>query len=165
MIKFKAFLFSLAAVVLMAGPASAATDTINFFQSFELYVHRMEIDLADHTFRVMLSNTAPTMTWTTKSQVTEITAGNGYTAGGATLTVGSLSQSGGVMTWVLGANVTWTGTGGSIATARYLYIYDDSHASDVLVGVLDFGSAFTIVTGQTFTVYFSGVTLLTVTTQ
>lgn len=52
----------------------------------------------------------------------EITAGNGYTAGGIALTSVALSQTGGVVKFT-SAPAQWTATGGSIAAWRRGVIY------------------------------------------
>ena len=39
-------------------------------------------NFSSHTFKVMLTNTAPTAANAIKADITEISAGNGYTAGG-----------------------------------------------------------------------------------
>lgn len=142
--------------------ANSATDALDLFYPFELEVHQKLIDLEDDTIKVALSNSAPTMSWDGLSDITEISGGTGYTTGGATVAVDSLSQSSGVMTWVLGTNVTWTATG-SMGPFRYAYLYDDTSTGDLLIGVLDYGSSITLSSSQTFSIPFDGVTMLTVT--
>lgn len=110
-------------------------------------------DLSTDTIKAMLSNTAPSAAWTAKSSVTEIAAGNGYTAGGATVTITSSGQTGGVYKLVL-ADIVWTATGGSIGPFRYVILYNDTHASDRLLWSYDYGSAITKGSGETFTVDF-----------
>lgn len=155
------------AVAVLATPAiSEAQVSFNMFQNAETSIHSGEIDLrptgsGGDTIMCALSNTAPTASWTQFSSVTEISAGNGYTAGGAAMATDSLSQTGGVMTWV-GANVQWTASGGSIGPARYFILYDDTHASDLLIGWFDYGSSFTVADGQPLTLTLT--TLLTITT-
>lgn len=149
------------------------TDALNLFYPFELNVHKGNINMdtsgnGGDAFKVMLSNTAPTMTWDAYDDISanEVASGNGYTTGGAALTVTSLSQSTGTLTWVLGNDVTWTATGGSMGTFRYAYIYDSTPASASekwLVGVLDYGSSVTLTVGQSFSIPFTAVTMLTVT--
>lgn len=52
----------------------------------------------------------------------EITAGNGYTAGGVALTSVALSQASGTVKFTSGA-ASWTASGGSIAAFRRLVVY------------------------------------------
>ena len=51
-------------------------------------------DFDAHTFKVMLTNTAPVATNTVKANLTEISAGNGYTAGGTATTITTSTSSG-----------------------------------------------------------------------
>lgn len=131
--------------------------TFTFFDEFKKYLGDGTIDLDTHSFKVMLSNTAPTAgTNTVKADITEISAGNGYTAGGNTLGTVTWTETGagtGIWQWTT-ADSVWTASGGSIATFRYVIVYDDTPTSpaDPLVGYLDYGSGVTITTGNTFTV-------------
>lgn len=124
-------------------------------------------DLNADTINVGLSNTAPTAsTDAVWSDITEITAGNGYTAGGSD-SQNTGSGSGGTYT-VTCTNVTWTASGGSIATFRYVVVYNTTPTSPLkpLIGYWDYGSGLSLATGESFTVKFNGGastgTLLTV---
>jgi hypothetical protein len=113
-------------------------------------------DLVNDGFKAMLTNVAPDAAANTvKTDITEITAGNGYTAGGATLTGTAWAETGaGIGTWRLTfADPAWTASGGSIGPARYVVIYDDTPTSpaDPLIGYWDYGAPFTITDGNTFT--------------
>jgi|SRR6185312_8967478 len=108
------------------------------------------------TFKVLLTNTAPTASSAVKADITEIAAGNGYTAGGASLTLTSSSQSGGTYKYIATAgSPTWTSSG-AFATFRYVVLYNSTAASGNLVGYWDFGSAVTLASGNTFTVSLDG---------
>lgn len=105
------------------------------------------------TLKVAASNTSPTAaTDATFSQITEISAGNGYSAGGASLAnVGAVSTG----TFTLTAtNVTWTASGGTIGPLRYLCVYNDTPTSpaDPLVCYFDHGSSVTLADGESFTI-------------
>jgi hypothetical protein len=114
-------------------------------------VHDLDLD----TLKVMLTNTLPVNTNTVKANITEISAGNGYTAGGEDIT-NVWSETGGVGT-LSGTDVVWTASGGSIGPFRYVVIYNDTPTSpaDPLVGWYDYGSSITVLTGETFTVDFT----------
>lgn len=105
-----------------------------------------------------LSNTAPNAaTQTVKADNAEISAGNGYTAGGNSTTI-TISRSGGV-TKVVGSDpATWTASGGTIGPFRYAILYDDTPTSpaDPLIAWWDYGSSITLNSGETFTVDFDG---------
>lgn len=118
------------------------------------YLAEKEISLSADTLKVMLTDVAPVATNTVKADLTEIAAGNGYTAGGATATVSSSAQSGGTYKLVL-ADVVFTASGGAINQFRYAVLYDDTpttpHA-DPLIGWWDHGAEVNLATGETFTV-------------
>jgi hypothetical protein len=118
--------------------------TFTFFDEFKKYI-------GDGT------NSAPTTgTNTVKADITEISAGNGYTAGGNTLGTVTWAETGaGTGIWQFtSADSVWTASGGSIGPFRYVVLYDDTPTSpaDPLVGLLDYGSNVTVTTGNTFTV-------------
>jgi hypothetical protein len=101
----------------------------------------------------MLTNTAPVAGNSIKADLTEITAQNGYSAGGTAATTSSSSQTGGTYKLVL-ADVVFTASGGSFGPLRYAVLYDDTATNDELIGFWDYGSAISINTGETFTVDF-----------
>jgi len=112
-----------------------------------------QLHAAGHTLKCYLSNTAPDQSAdTVKADLAEISAGNGYTAGGEdtqndyTETTGTASCT--------GTDITWTASGGAIAQFRYVVLYNDTHASDALIGYWDYGSAVDLATGESFTVDF-----------
>lgn len=107
-----------------------------------------------HTFKVMLTNVAPVSTNQVKADLTEIAAGNGYTAGGATVTM-SVTVSGGVAK-ITGANAVFTASGGSIGPFRYAVLYNDTPTSpaDPLIGYWDYGQSITLANTEVLTVVF-----------
>jgi len=134
--------------------------TFNKFNSFVEYIAEGVMNLGSDTLKVMLTNTAPTASNSVKADLTEISAGNGYTAGGNTCSITSSSQTGGTYKLVLADPATWTATGGSIGPLRYAVLYDDTPTSPAkpLIGWWDYGSSITLATGETFTVDFDGTT-------
>lgn len=104
-----------------------------------------------HTLKLMLTNVAPSPTHTVRADLTEIAAGFGYTAGGATVTVTGSGQSGGVYR-LEAADVTFTAAGGSIGPFRYAVLYNDTPTSpaDPLICWWDYGSAVTLPSGESF---------------
>lgn len=114
------------------------------------------------TLKVMLSNTAPNVsTHAVRADATEISGGNGYTSGGSsTSNVGT--RSGGTVS-VVGTDIVWTASGGSIGPFRYAILYNDTPTSpaDPLIGYWDYASSITLNTGETFTVDF-GTEMFTV---
>lgn len=119
-------------------------------------------NLGSDTLKIALTNTAPNVsTHTVLADITEISAGNGYTAGGTAITVTGSSQSSGTYSLTQSADVVFTASGGSMATFRYAVFYNSTAASGPLIAYWDYGSSVTLATGETFTVDL-GATILTI---
>jgi hypothetical protein len=128
----------------------------NKFNAFVNDIASKVHNLGADTVKIMLSNTAPVATNAIKTDITEITAGNGYVAGGTQATLVSSSQTGGLYTLKLN-NVTFTASGGSIAAFRYAVLYNSTPASGNLIGWYDYGAAVTVTLGNSFQVQFDAV--------
>lgn len=129
------------------------------FQDFSEQLTKGVIDFGTDTFKVALTNTAPNAaTNTVFADITEIAAGNGYTAGGTATTV-AVSETGGTTT-VTGTQVVFTASGGSIATFRYVVFYDTTPTTPnkPLIAYWDYGSAVNLADGESFTVKFNNTT-------
>lgn len=113
-------------------------------------------NLGSDTLKVGLTNSAPSATNTVWANITEITAGNGYTAGGTATTISSSAQTSGTYKLVI-TDVTFTASGGSIGPFRYVVLYNDTPTSpaDPLIGYYDYGTNVTITDGNSFTTDFS----------
>lgn len=123
-------------------------------------VHNLQA--AGDTLRVYLSNAAPSASADlVKTDLAEIAAGNGYTAGGQDV-ANDYTESAGVGTLV-GTDVVITASGGTIGPFRYVVLYNDTPTSpaDPLIGWWDYGSSITLNDGETFTIDF-GASILTV---
>jgi hypothetical protein len=107
------------------------------------------------TIKAMLSNTAPNAsTHAVRADSTEISAGSGYSSGGAsTANVGSRST--GTVS-IVGTDIVITASGGTIGPFRYVIIYNDTPTSpaDPLIGWWDYGSSITLADGESFTIDF-----------
>jgi len=125
----------------------------NKFNSFVEALAEKKHDLGADTLKVMLTNAAPVATNAVKADLTEISAGNGYTAGGNTASVTSSAQTSGTYKLVLGDPATWTASGGSIGPFRYAVLYNDTAASDELIGW-----CITLAAGESFAVDFDPTT-------
>ncbi len=113
-------------------------------------------NLGSDTLKVGLTNTAPTAASDTIwANITEITAQNGYSAGGAAVTISSSAQTSGTYKLVL-ADEVFTASGGSFGPFRYVVLYNDTPTSpaDPLISYWDYGSSISINDGETFTVDF-----------
>lgn len=107
-----------------------------------------------HTFKAALSNSAPTAGMDELADITEIGAGNGYSAGGMTLDGVALSETTGTAKVDITDEVL-TASGGSIGPFRYVVIYNDTSTGDKLVCWFDYGSSITLLDTETFTIDFS----------
>ena len=130
--------------------------TLTLFDEFMRHLGEAKINLSTDSFRAILTNSAPDKAaHTVKADITEIAAGNGYSATGVALSGVSWAETGaGLGIWrFLSADISWTASGGPIATHRYLVIYDDTPTSpaDPLVGYVDRGSSDVIADGNTRT--------------
>ena len=123
----------------------------NKFYSFVLDLATKVHNLNSDTLKVMLTNTAPVATNTIAANITEISAGNGYSAGGSVAAFVSGNQSSGTYTLVL-SPVTFTAAGGSIGPYRYAVLYNSTAASGNLIAWWDYGTNITLTNGNSFTV-------------
>ena len=99
-------------------------------------VFRNATEKTNYYIALVTSATAPTADTNTLSQLTEITAGNGYTTGGYQLTPNSTDfdtlteDDTGDLGAVLIKDIVWTASGGSIPGsgngARYAVLIDDN---------------------------------------
>ena len=135
--------------------------TFNKFNSFVEAVFEKKHDLSSDVVKIMLTNTAPLATNSVKADLTEIAAGNGYTAGGTAVTVSASSQAGGTYTATLTGDTVFTASGGTIGPFRYVSAYNDTATGDELIGFWDYGSSITLNDTETFTAQTNGVTLIT----
>lgn len=107
--------------------------------------------------KVYLSNTTPSASAdSVKADLAEISAGNGYAAGGATIPTQAGARSGGTFT-LSGDAVVFTASGGAFAQFRYVVLYSDTPTSpaDPLISWWDHGSAVDLQNGETYTVSFN----------
>jgi hypothetical protein len=127
----------------------------NKFNDFSEQLANGVQNFATDTYKIALSNTAPVATNTVLADITQISAGNGYTSGGSTTTI-TLAEVTGTTT-VSGTQVVFTASGGSIGPFRYVVLYNDTTSSPnkPLVAWWDYGSSITLADGETFTVKFS----------
>lgn len=129
--------------------------TLSKFNSFVEALAEKVHNLGSDTLKVMLTNSAPSASNTVKTDITDISAGNGYTAGGTAATISSSAQTSGTYKLVL-ADVVFTASGGSIGPFRYIVLYNDTATNKELIAYADYGSSITLATGETFTTDFDG---------
>jgi len=109
-------------------------------------------DFSADTFKYALTNTLPSVADNTLAEVSEIAAGNGYTAGGTQVSITSSTQTGGTLSVVPTADVVFTASGGSIGPFQYVAFYNSTPAGGLTVSYFDRGSPVTLLDTETFTV-------------
>lgn len=128
----------------------------NKFNSFVEALAEKVHNLGSDTLKVVLTNSAPVASNTQLSNITQIANGNGYTTGGATVTVSASSQTSGTYKLVGSlASPTWTASG-AMGTFRYAVLYNDTATNDELIGWWDYGSGVSLTAGDTFTITLDG---------
>lgn len=129
--------------------------TYNKIQDYAEQVNKAVHNWSTHTFKAMLTNSAPVATNTIAANLTDISAGNGYAAGGMTLDTVTLTETTGTAKVTI-ADEVLTASGGSIGPFRYVAIYNDTATSpaDALVCWYDYGSSVTLADTETFTLDF-----------
>ena len=110
-------------------------------------LHNLNTD----TLKIMLTNTAPVVTNTVKGNLVEITAGNGYAAGGSIAGFVSGANTSGSYKLIL-SPVVFTASGGSFGPFQYAPIYNTTAAGLNLIAWWDYGVPITITNGNSFTV-------------
>jgi hypothetical protein len=134
----------------------AAYNKVNItVQDFARAIHNFSTTTL---LKVMLTNTLPTSSMTTSTDITEISTGNGYAARGATVSLTSAIQSSGTYKLVANA-LTFTAAGGTIGPFRYQVLINStaitsstiSGSTAPIIGFYDYGSAITLNDTETFT--------------
>jgi hypothetical protein len=124
-----------------------------FVQDLGRKVHNLNSD----TLKIALSNTAAAATMAVLADITEISAGNGYSAGGVAMGSTSWAQAAGVAK-LTGANVTFTASGGSIGPFQYVWLYNSTASGGPLIGWWNYATPVTITDGNFFEVLPSDLT-------
>jgi hypothetical protein len=127
--------------------------TFNKFNQFVEDLAKKVHNLNADTLKVALTNTAPAAGNAIFSDITEITAQNGYAAGGSAASFSTGAQSSGTYKLVLN-DVTFTAAGGSFGPFRYVVLYNATPTSPLkpLIGYYDYGTGITVTAGNSFTV-------------
>jgi len=115
-------------------------------------VHQLQTGTS-HVLKIALTNTAPVATNAVIADITQITAGTGYTTDGATVGTITGAQASGTMKVTGGTDPVFTATG-SMGPFRYAVLFNSTPTSPLkpLIGYWDYGSSVTLNTGETFTV-------------
>src|SRR5687767_10883269 len=101
------------------------------YNKFQDFVERLGLaihNLDTAVLKVYLSNEAPLVSDTVKADIAEISAGNGYTAGGHDAT-GVWTETAGTAQ-LAGTDITITASGGTVGPFRYAILYNDTDPTD-----------------------------------
>ena len=118
-------------------------------------------NLGSDQLAVALSNTAPgsegtpptgTAAQCILANVTQVSYTN---CSSRNITTSSSAQTSGTYKLVL-TDLVLTASGGPVGPFRYVYLYDDTAASDQLIGYYDYGSSITLNDTETLTIDFDG---------
>lgn len=113
--------------------------------------HLGQINCGTDVFKIALTDTAPNVaTHTALADITEISAGNGYVAGGLSVVIDSAAQVGGTFTLACTTDPQLVAAGGAVGPFRYAVFY--SVTADKLISYWDRGASLTLNDGETFTV-------------
>lgn len=139
-----------------------ATLTYTGFENFVENLPEKVHNLGSDTLKVALTNVLPDeANDTVFADITEISAGNGYTAGGESLVISSSSQSGGNYSLVISSDITWVATGGNMAAFRYAVLYNDTDATKRLIGFWSRPSSYIVEENSSYKLDLAGKTIFT----
>ena len=124
--------------------------TFNFFNSFTDAEAEKKHNLGADTLTLALTNSAPSASNTVLTDITQISYTN---LSSRTWTITSSSQTSGDYKLII-ADKSLTASGGSVATFRYVVIYNDTATNDELIGWYDTGAGQTLADGDQFNINF-----------
>ena len=123
-----------------------------FFDAFMEDLAEGVHDFSSDTLHWGLTNTAPTVATDDEwADITEISAGNGYSAGGQAVDNVTSSQTSGTYSLNFDDEV-FTASGGAIAQFRYSVLYNQTATNDELIGYVDKGSAIDLADTESCTI-------------
>jgi hypothetical protein len=129
--------------------------TYNKFNNFVRHLCLGEIDLPSggDELQIYLSNATPDAEADEyKSDLAEITTGNGYT--GPEDTANTMAEVTGTVT-ITGTKITITASGGAINQFRYIVLMDSTPSPEILIAWWDYGSALDLADGESLTIKFN----------
>ena len=134
------------------------SSTFTFYQDFKEQLGKGVHDLSTADLKIALTNSAPNVsTHTVLADITQISTSGGYTGGaggGVALSGESYTESAGTGTFIA-TDLVITASGGSIGPFRYAVLYNNTAASDNLIGYVDYGSSITLADTESLTLDFT----------
>jgi hypothetical protein len=127
----------------------------NKFYDFAEQLLRGVHNFGAHTFKAVLTNSAPSAANTVLADIAQVAATGGYVAGGYVLDTVVLVETTGTAKVTIADEVI-TAAGGSIGPARYVVVYNSTAANGPLVCFYDYGSSITLADTESFTLDFDG---------
>lgn len=135
-----------------------STDAHVAYQKFNCFtqdVLNKKHNFSTDVFKIMLTNVAPDPANTVISNISEIAAHPGYSAGGPIVPVTELAAGG--VTTVKGTSLFIAPTSVALGPFRYVVLYNATAAGGPLVGYWDFGVSITLGVAKAFAVIFDAV--------
>ena len=135
------------------------------FHSYAARLAQGQLNLATDSIKLALSNSAPNVaTGAVLTDITQISAGNGYVAGGFALAGSAITDVSGLWTRDF-SDLVVTASGGAIADFRYPILFDDTIANDPLIAFSDLGAVISLSDGESYRFEFNAAGVLTVNAQ
>lgn len=131
----------------------------NFYTAFRENLAEGAHNFQTDQVAIAASNTTPNASHTQLSQVSEIAAGGGYSAGGVIIPGTTSGMDGGTYR-LLAPDFPAAIVGGPTNTFRYLILYNQTHANDLLIGWWDLGSGIIVGAGEQLNFLFDPLGLI-----
>lgn len=116
-------------------------------------VHKLSTDV----LKVIFTNSVPNLTndFVRGDIGGSLASANGYPSTGLAVEVSSFNQVDGLATLQI-VDETFTPSGGSVGPFRYIVLYNETSATDALIGYWDYGQSITVGDSEPFTLDFDG---------
>jgi len=134
------------------------TSSFTFFEAFREQLAEAAHNLGSDQLMVAMSAAANAPSAASDAVLADFTQIAYTNCSTRNVTTTSSTYSGGTYTLTL-ADLTLTASGGAIAAFRYVILYNDTSASDKLIGYLDYGSDVTLADTETLLIDFGTITL------
>jgi len=112
------------------------------FDSFTSDIGSAKHDFNTHIFKVMLTNIQPVAGNSVFTDITEVAAGNGYSAGGEQVAVTRYDDTDAAgVAKLVNADALFTAGGGTIGPFKWAVLYNSSSAGQPLIGFWEYAGA------------------------